>query len=193
MVRGRGMAVTAVALTYQCALMTSTARGLGTASPNAPWPKNAAGMRPLPRAVSDVVMVPLPSPVRAADTLPPRRSAVPRAWPFSGRREQVHATSVGRERHGIALPELADGAAAVAQRLDDPHRPHGVLRRERPLEGRGGVRPRPGGPRGLEHPADRHDHDQGAEERTDVDDTDRAAEPTRRVGGTCDVERRHRD
>ena len=35
MVRGRGMAVTAVALMYQCALTTRIARGRGTASPNA--------------------------------------------------------------------------------------------------------------------------------------------------------------
>ncbi len=35
MVRGRGIAVTAVALMYQCAETTSTARGLGTASPKA--------------------------------------------------------------------------------------------------------------------------------------------------------------
>ena len=60
MVRGRGMAVTAVALMYQCALTTRMARGRGTASPNArhaavylftssafiglPWPMNAAGI-----------------------------------------------------------------------------------------------------------------------------------------------------
>src|SRR3954468_10095847 len=60
MVRGRGIAVTAVALMYQCALITRMARGRGAASPNArqaavyrftsrafiglPWPKNAAGM-----------------------------------------------------------------------------------------------------------------------------------------------------
>src|SRR5581483_2320940 len=60
MVRGRGIAVTAVALMYQCALTTKMARGRGTAWPNArqawvyrlssrafiglPCPKNAAGM-----------------------------------------------------------------------------------------------------------------------------------------------------
>jgi hypothetical protein len=60
MVRGRGIAVTAVALTYQCADTTRTARGRGTAWPKArqalvyrltssafmglPWPKNAAGI-----------------------------------------------------------------------------------------------------------------------------------------------------
>src|SRR5919202_5163591 len=60
MVRGRGIAVTAVALMYQCALITRMARGRGTACPNAchaavyrltsrafiglPWPKNAAGI-----------------------------------------------------------------------------------------------------------------------------------------------------
>ena len=68
MVRGRGIAVTAVACTYQCAETTRIARGRGTAAPNArqasvyrffssafiglPWPKNAAGMtvmRPSPR------------------------------------------------------------------------------------------------------------------------------------------------
>ena len=35
MVRGLGMAVTAVALMYQCALTTRMARGRGTASPKA--------------------------------------------------------------------------------------------------------------------------------------------------------------
>ena len=35
MVRGRGIAVTAVALMYQCALTTRIARGRGTAAPNA--------------------------------------------------------------------------------------------------------------------------------------------------------------
>ena len=35
MVRGRAMAVTAVALTYQCAETTRIARGRGTALPNA--------------------------------------------------------------------------------------------------------------------------------------------------------------
>src|SRR3954468_21021852 len=73
MVRGRGIAVTAVACTYQCADTTRIARGRGTASPKTrqasvyrffssafiglPWPKNAAGMTvigppqsaPLPR------------------------------------------------------------------------------------------------------------------------------------------------
>src|SRR5581483_1712344 len=60
MVRGRGIAVTAVALMYQCALTTRMARGRGTARPNArqawvyrlssrafiglPCPKNAAGI-----------------------------------------------------------------------------------------------------------------------------------------------------
>src|SRR5664280_171653 len=60
MVRGRGIAVTAVALMYQCAETTRIARGRGTAWPNAlhaevyrlvssafiglPWPKKAAGM-----------------------------------------------------------------------------------------------------------------------------------------------------
>jgi hypothetical protein len=60
MVRGRGIAVTAVALMYQCALITRMARGRGTARPKArhaavyrltskafigfPWPMNAAGM-----------------------------------------------------------------------------------------------------------------------------------------------------
>src|SRR4051812_26111490 len=61
MVRGFAIAVTAVALMYQCAEMTRMARGRGTAAPNArhaavyrlsssafigfPWPRNAAGMR----------------------------------------------------------------------------------------------------------------------------------------------------
>ena len=61
MVRGRGMAVTAVALMYQCAETTRTALGRGTDAPKArqawvqrlsssafiglPWPKNAAGIR----------------------------------------------------------------------------------------------------------------------------------------------------
>src|SRR3954470_5982731 len=60
MVRGRGMAVIAVACTYQWADTMRIARGRGTAWPNArqasvyrffsrafiglPWPKNAAGM-----------------------------------------------------------------------------------------------------------------------------------------------------
>src|SRR5450759_1263663 len=60
MVRGRGIAVTAVALMYQCAETTRIACGRGTAWPNAlhaevyrlvssafiglPWPKKAAGM-----------------------------------------------------------------------------------------------------------------------------------------------------
>src|SRR5215204_1452791 len=60
MVRGRGIAVTAVALMYQCALTTRIARGRGAARPNArqaavyrltssafiglPCPKNAAGI-----------------------------------------------------------------------------------------------------------------------------------------------------
>jgi hypothetical protein len=35
MVRGRSMAVTAVAPIYQCAEITSTARGRGSASPSA--------------------------------------------------------------------------------------------------------------------------------------------------------------
>ena len=35
MVRGRGIAVTAVALMYQCALTTRMARGRGTDCPNA--------------------------------------------------------------------------------------------------------------------------------------------------------------
>ena len=35
MVRGRGIAVTAVAFTYQCALTTRIARGRGTARPKA--------------------------------------------------------------------------------------------------------------------------------------------------------------
>src|SRR5215218_7016543 len=71
-VRGRGMAVTAVACTYQCAETTRIARGRGTDRPNSrhalvyrlrssafiglPCPKNAAGM---------TVMA--PSPVRADD------------------------------------------------------------------------------------------------------------------------------
>src|SRR5689334_7883013 len=60
MVRGRGIAVSAVACTYQCADTTRIARGRGTDSPKArqasvylffssafiglPWPKNAAGI-----------------------------------------------------------------------------------------------------------------------------------------------------
>jgi hypothetical protein len=60
MVRGRGMAVTAVALMYQCADTTRIARGRGTARPKAcqawvyrfvstafiglPCPMNAAGI-----------------------------------------------------------------------------------------------------------------------------------------------------
>jgi hypothetical protein len=60
MVRGRGMAVTAVALMYQCALITRMARGRGTDAPNCcqavvyrllsrafiglPCPKNATGI-----------------------------------------------------------------------------------------------------------------------------------------------------
>src|SRR5690606_14367137 len=59
MVRGRGIAVTAVALMYQCADTTRMARGRGTEAPNArqaavkrlcssafmgePWPRKAAG------------------------------------------------------------------------------------------------------------------------------------------------------
>ena len=61
MVRGRGMAVTAVALMYQCADTTRIARGRGAARPKAcqawvyrlvssafiglPWPMNTAGIR----------------------------------------------------------------------------------------------------------------------------------------------------
>src|SRR5690606_6383163 len=61
MVRGRGIAVTAVALTYQCADTTRIARGRGTEAPNVrhasvkrlrsiafiglPWPRKAAGIR----------------------------------------------------------------------------------------------------------------------------------------------------
>src|SRR5690348_15697691 len=61
MVRGLDIAVTAVALMYQCAETTRIARGRGTAAPNArhaavyrlcssvfiglPWPMNAAGIR----------------------------------------------------------------------------------------------------------------------------------------------------
>src|SRR4029453_15383314 len=64
MVRGRGIAVTAVALMYQCADTTRMARGRGTERPNArhaevyrllasgfiglPCPKKAAGMRGWP-------------------------------------------------------------------------------------------------------------------------------------------------
>src|SRR3954469_19509442 len=60
MVRGRGIAVIAVALMYQCAEITRIARGRGTDAPNAcqasvyrlrsrvfiglPWPMNAAGI-----------------------------------------------------------------------------------------------------------------------------------------------------
>src|SRR3954469_9867802 len=60
MVRGRGIAVIAVALMYQCAEITRIARGRGTDPPKArhasvyrlrsrvfiglPWPMNAAGM-----------------------------------------------------------------------------------------------------------------------------------------------------
>ena len=63
MVRGRGMAVTAVALMYQCADTTRIARGRGTARPKAcqawvyrlvssafiglPCPMNAAGISSL--------------------------------------------------------------------------------------------------------------------------------------------------
>jgi hypothetical protein len=62
MVRGRTIAVTAVAFVYQCAETMRIARGFGTDSPNArhaavyrfvsrafiglPWPKNAAGIVP---------------------------------------------------------------------------------------------------------------------------------------------------
>src|ERR1700712_3778618 len=69
MVRGFGIAVTAVALMYQCADTTRIARGRGTESPNArhalvyrllcsafigfPWPMNAAGM-----VWGEVVMAP---------------------------------------------------------------------------------------------------------------------------------------
>jgi hypothetical protein len=60
MVRGRGIAVTAVTPTYQCAETTSNARGRGSCSPSArhapvkpftssmliglPWPMNKAGI-----------------------------------------------------------------------------------------------------------------------------------------------------
>jgi hypothetical protein len=60
MVRGRGMAVTAVTFTYQCAETTRMARGLGTLAPKLaqaleyrfrssafiglPCPRNTAGM-----------------------------------------------------------------------------------------------------------------------------------------------------
>src|SRR3954463_3116398 len=73
MVRGRGMAVTAVALMYQWADTTRIARGRGTAAPKArqawvyrlsssafiglPWPRKAAGITVEP---SEVVMLVLP-------------------------------------------------------------------------------------------------------------------------------------
>src|SRR5215218_8867563 len=74
-VRGLGIAVTAVACTYQCAETTRIARGRGTAWPNArqavvyrffssafigfPCPKNAAGMTVIaPPAVVPLIIAP---------------------------------------------------------------------------------------------------------------------------------------
>jgi hypothetical protein len=73
MVLGLGIAVTAVALMYQCALTTRMARGRGTASPKDfhaevyrftstafigfPCPKNAAGIRFLASLVAAAVTI----------------------------------------------------------------------------------------------------------------------------------------
>jgi hypothetical protein len=58
MVRGRGIAVTAVALMYQCAETTRMARGFGTAAPNA---RQASVYRLVSRA-----FIGLPCPMNAA-------------------------------------------------------------------------------------------------------------------------------
>jgi hypothetical protein len=58
MVRGRGMAVTAVALMYQCALTTRIARGRGT---HAPSSRQAAVYR-----LSEIAIIGLPCPKDAA-------------------------------------------------------------------------------------------------------------------------------
>src|SRR3954471_13908867 len=98
MVRGRGIAVTAVACTYQCADTTRIARGRGTFSPNArqawvyrffssafiglPWPKNAAGMtvmRPLPLDTpSDTDPAIITRPTPECEAAKPDRSGISR-------------------------------------------------------------------------------------------------------------------
>src|SRR3954469_11117827 len=95
MVRGRGIAVTAVACTYQCADTMRIARGRGTACPNArqasvyrffsrafiglPWPKNAAGMTVIADhpQVPEVIITPRGT---DGDTTGPARSS----WAESG-------------------------------------------------------------------------------------------------------------
>src|SRR3954467_12615656 len=112
MVRGRGIAVTAVACTYPCADTTRIARGRGTASPKTrqasvyrffssafiglPWPKNAAGMTVLGPPPSAPPPPPPPPPPRAP---PPARGGggeAARRCPGGGR----SAARRGREPAG---------------------------------------------------------------------------------------------
>ena len=79
-----------------------------------------------------------------------------------------------------ALEDVVGGTEArPRRRRGGGHRPHAGAAQE--------VDPRPVGGSRLEHQADSHDRDQGTEERADVHHADRAAEPTRRVGGAGDV------
>src|SRR3954471_11771714 len=101
MVRGRGIAVIAVALMYQCAEITRIARGRGTDAPKArhasvyrlrsrvfiglPWPMNAAGM------VEALMFVILRSD-------PPRGAALDvRGWPVSPASPTCRSAAQARE------------------------------------------------------------------------------------------------
>src|SRR3954452_23192325 len=136
MVRGRGIAVIAVALMYQCAEITRIARGRGTDPPKArhasvyrlrsrvfiglPWPMNAAGMV---EALMVAILRSDPGPGgRVGSSASPsgRHSPVVRApasraaWPDGGR------TAVGGARrqrpHAPARGVQARADRAAAQR-----------------------------------------------------------------------------
>src|SRR3954452_8056322 len=125
MVRGRGMAVTAVALMYQWADTTRIARGRGTAAPKArqawvyrlssrafiglPWPRKAAGITVGP---SELVMLcfPLPSVGREVIFLGRREGSVP-VLPGA----QADTVAVGVGEHPEARSLLVTHQAAAGR------------------------------------------------------------------------------
>ena len=116
MVRGRGIAVTAVALMYQWADTTRMARGRGTACPKArhaleyrlisiafigfPCPKNAAGIT---AGVSLVTLMPASQPEgtgRSTVLRPDPAASGHRGRPGSSRLSRLETADAGARRYG---------------------------------------------------------------------------------------------
>src|SRR4051794_39962816 len=125
MVRGRGIAVTAVALMYQCALITRIARGRGTACPNPATPLCSGS----PRARSSgcrarrtpPASLPRAEPGPASSRLLEPGASHPHPVVRHGPAAVAGVRAVGaepaleaRRQHEVLAAELVDGLVAEA-------------------------------------------------------------------------------